>query len=756
MPDFRSHGPSEFRVRSPVFLASLLIALVRVRLAAQTPPSLGSEFQINTYTSASETGPAVSCNPDGTFIVTWTDNSEDGSDFGVFGQRFDGAGLKAGDEFRVNSYTTGYQWFPSVGSDEQGNFVVVWYGVGAGSTSATDYSIFGKRYNAAGAPVGTDFVANTFTGGDVFGGDVAVAPAGDFVVVWTAKDEVSDYDVFGQRFSSAGTKVGSEFLVNTYTTGRQINGRVALDRSGGFVVVWTSVDQDGSDSGVFGQRFNSSGAKAGSEFQVNTYTTGYQGAARVAADRGGNFVVVWSEEAGGGPSRNILGQRFDGSGEKVGTEFQVNTTTGANYSSPGLTMDPSGNFLVVWTGSDGDGNGVLGQRFDRAGNRIGTTFAVNAYTTDNQSRANVCDAGHGFVVTWDSHEQNDAGYGVFGRRQRFHPDGLAVDVHGNGTSDLNGVLEPGEAAVVEPHWTNEGGGVHGLTGNTASVTGPAGPTYTLLDGTAAYGDILFGVQTDCNATADCYAVQISGTRPSTHWDAEFQEDLDIGGSTDLEDSPGRQLHGRAALRTVLQEDRNAATQRHHGRLQCDAVLSLGLRHARRDVHLHRQGHRRAGRPRANGRRRGRFRVRLRLRGPFPLHRRVPDRLLLQARSLPGRAKRHAGMHADTVLPEPDDHPGRDGFLHRKGDRGAKGGTAVPVSYTDPVTSRSYSCISGSANLHFTDVPVSNAFCKHIHYLWAKGIVDGCTATKYCPSSPVARDAMAKFIANGLGLQLYGP
>ncbi len=743
-------------MRSPVYLASLLIALVPVRLAAQTPPSLGSEFQINTYTSASESGPAVACNPDGTFVVAWTDNLEDGSDFGVFGQRFDAAGLKAGGEFRVNTYTTGYQWFPSVASDAEGNFVVVWYGVGAGSTSATDYSIFGKRYNAAGAPLGSDFVANTFTGGNVFGGDVAAAPAGNFVVVWTAKDEVSDYDVFGQRFSSAGSKVGSEFLVNTYTTGRQINGRVALDRSGGFVVVWTSVDQDGSGPGVFGQRFSASGAKTGSEFQVNTYTTGYQGAARVAVDRGGNFVVVWSEGAGGGPNRNILGQRFDGSGKRVDTEFQVNTTTGAPYSAPGLTMDPSGNFLVVWTGSDGDGNGVLGQRFDRAGDRIGTTFAINSYTTDNQSRGGVCDAGHGFVVTWDSHEQNDAGYGVFGRRQRFHPDGLAVDVHGNGTSDLNGVLEPGEAAVVEPHWTNEGGGIHGLNGNTAEVTGPAGPTYTLLDGAAAYGDILFGVQTDCNATADCYAVQIGGTRPATHWDAEFQEDLDVGGSQIWK------LHLGDSFTDVPRSEpfyKKIETLLHNGiTTGCNATQYCPSASVTRDAMS--------------------IFIAKGVVGPGNL---VPTTGLVGASAYdcsPGghslftdvsptdsfcRHVHYLAAQNVTLGCTPTQYcPGqtitRDAMASfiAKAIVAPKGGTGVPVSYTDPVTLRTYSCISGSANLHFSDVPVSSAFCKHIHYLWAKGIVDGCTATKYCPSSPVARDAMAKFIANGLGLQLYGP
>ena len=85
-----------------------------------------------------------------------------------------------------------------------------------------------------------------------------------------------------------------------------------------------------------------------------------------------------------------------------------------------------------------------------------------------------------------------------------------------------------------------------------------------------------------------------------------------------------------------------------------------------------------------------------------------------------------------------------------------GGSAIPVVYTDPGTARSYSCNPGAPSVHFTDVPASNAFCKHIHYLWAKGIVDGCTTTHFCPGDAVARDAMAKFIANGFGLELYGP
>jgi len=59
-------------------------------------------------------------------------------------------------------------------------------------------------------------------------------------------------------------------------------------------------------------------------------------------------------------------------------------------------------------------------------------------------------------------------------------------------------------------------------------------------------------------------------------------------------------------------------------------------------------------------------------------------------------------------------------------------------------------------VHFSDVPATDAFCKHVHYLWAKGIIAGCSATQYCPADPVTRDAMAKFLSNAFALQLYGP
>ena len=126
---------------------------------------------------------------------------------------------------------------------------------------------------------------------------MAMDSAGDFVVAWTGgnNEDGSGYGIFAQRYNASGLAQGSEFRVNTYTTGTQGgfstgNGpSVAMDSVGDFVITWQSYGEDGSSYGIYGQRFNASGATQGSEFQVNTYTTGSQKEAKVAMDSAGDF-----------------------------------------------------------------------------------------------------------------------------------------------------------------------------------------------------------------------------------------------------------------------------------------------------------------------------------------------------------------------------------------------------------------------------------------------------------------------------------
>jgi len=405
--------------RAWLVLAIGLLCVPRAAWPQQGNP-VGPEFRINTYTTNIQNEPAVTADASGNFVVVWDSANQDGSLLGVFGQRFGSSGAPLGPEFRVNTSTTDLQETPSVATDSAGNFVVAW--TSRGGYGGTPADVFGQRYASSGAALGPEFRINTFSTSAQAQPAVAAGPAGDFVVVWSSADQDgSNLGVFGQRFASSGVPVGPEFQVNTYTTSLQYAPSVAADSAGNFVVAWTSSGgYGGTPADIFGQRYASSGAPLGPEFRINTYTTSAQSRAAVAADASGNFVVVWDSAGQDGSSSGIFGQRFASSGAPVGPEFRVNTSTADLQFAPSVAADSAGNFVVAWTSSGGYGGmpaDVFGQRFSSVGAPLGPEFRINTYTTSGQHRTAVAaDPAGNFVVTWDSYGQDGAGFGVFGQR----------------------------------------------------------------------------------------------------------------------------------------------------------------------------------------------------------------------------------------------------------------------------------------------------------------------------------------------------
>jgi hypothetical protein len=68
------------------------VLLVGATLArAQGPIPAGPEFQVNTYTTSSQSGPSVAMDPDGAFVVVWQSYGSGGTDTSgrsIQGQRF--------------------------------------------------------------------------------------------------------------------------------------------------------------------------------------------------------------------------------------------------------------------------------------------------------------------------------------------------------------------------------------------------------------------------------------------------------------------------------------------------------------------------------------------------------------------------------------------------------------------------------------------------------------------------------------------
>lgn len=183
----------------------------------------------------------------------------------------------------------------------------------------------------------------------------AVDPAGNSVVIWISRGQEApdlinlEDGVYARLFDPSGQPRGKIIHVNTFERGDQNYPAVAISRSG-FVVIWQSSDQDGSGAGVYGQRFSADGQRLGSEFLVPNNTAGDQYIPRVAMDPSGNFIVTWTGMDLSDPSRvAVFARRFDAGGRPLGDEFQVSEEKPeTSFLASDITVDASGRFAIAW------------------------------------------------------------------------------------------------------------------------------------------------------------------------------------------------------------------------------------------------------------------------------------------------------------------------------------------------------------------------------------------------------------------------
>jgi Ca2+-binding RTX toxin-like protein len=379
--------------------------------------SVGAEFQVNTETTGIQSRPSMAMDADGDYVVTWQSNSQDGSGYGIYAQRYNAAGVAQDTEFQVNTFTTNGQISPSVAMDADGDFVVSWQSYGQ---DGSVLGIYARRYNAAGVAQGGEFQVNTFTTNSQSSPSVAMDADGDFVVSWHSYgQDLSGYGIYAQRYNAAGVAQGGEFSVNTFTTNSQRFSSVAMDDDGDFVVTWHSGGQDGNNYGIYAQRYNAAGVAQGGEFPVNTFTTNSQSTPSVAMDADGDFVVTWHSFGQDGNNYGTYAQRYNAAGVAQGGEFRVNTFTNGHQFSSSVAMDADGDFVVSWQsfGQDGNNYGIYAQRYNAAGVPQGGEFRVNTFTSNSQRAPSVAmDADGDFVVAWESNGQDGSGFGVYAQR----------------------------------------------------------------------------------------------------------------------------------------------------------------------------------------------------------------------------------------------------------------------------------------------------------------------------------------------------
>jgi hypothetical protein len=332
------------------------------------------------------------------------------------------------------------------------------------------------------------------------------------------------------------------------------------------------------------------------------------------------------------------------------------------------------------------------------------------------------------------------------------PQFLVVDPDGDG------VFEPGETVAVDPACNNTTGAPISLTGTASSFTGPSGASYGILDSAASYGPIPAGTAESCAVAANCYSMTVipGASRPATHWDATFSETtssgpakvwtLHIGGS--FSDVPTSQPFYKK-IETLLHSGITTGCTGttycpgdHVARSQMAIFIAKGMAGGGANVPASGTVGSSAYNCTAGG-------VSLFSDvSPTDIFCKHVHYMAVQNVTL--------GCSGGNFCPHGTISRSDMAIFVAKAIVAPGGGAAVPQTYTDAGTGLSYSCNPASPNLHFTDIGVGDAFCKQVHFLWARNIVSGCTATTYCPTQGVTRDQMARFLGNAFDLVLYAP
>lgn len=344
---------------------------------------VGSESVVSTSLSRSHADAVVTGLTSGGYVVAWKANEGSGDDIRL--QRFDVNGSKVGGESQVNTYSLYDQDSARVMALADGGFVVNWASWGQ---DGSDWGGYLQRYDANGAKVGSETRVATSTSGPQDGAVLTHLNDGGYMAVWEGNGSGDTSGIFAQRFSSSWAKVGSETRINTTTTNLQTDAAITTLKNGSYVITWQSQPADNDDDDdtsapgdIYAQLYSASGTKIGGETRVNTTTSGYQEEARVTALNDGSYVVTWSGN-GVGDASGIFLQRFNSSGAKVGAETRINTTTDGNQEFSSITVLADGGYLIAWESYDAFNNPeIFSQRFDASGQKLSGLVGDSAANT---------------------------------------------------------------------------------------------------------------------------------------------------------------------------------------------------------------------------------------------------------------------------------------------------------------------------------------------------------------------------------------
>ncbi len=380
----------------------------------------------------------------GDFSVVWIDKRKNARDI-FYRQKIL---MNIARLFGINSNLNDSIEFQSYYNENIFDITTVLYGYVITWVSAESENLFAQRYfvgyKEPDKPIGPIIKVNDFQKPTICGRfgnpSVASTPDGGFIIAFEEMSQGIGMNIYMQRFSNHGAKIGNNIRINDDTTSFHIDKpAISTDANGNFVISWvynpffTSSDKNA----ILAQRFNADGTRIGHNFRVDqdNYDVINYSAPDIALSDSGKFLVVWVSEYYSSDSSEtyyrLNAQRYSKDGSKIDSNFVIsdNDYLLSQKYSPKVVASKNGGFIVTWVEHrvfplKAD---IFVQSIDENGQLIGPNYLVNDARQGDQSCPDITVNSNGyFLIAWDD-ERNGVGKDIYA--QVFNPNGMPRGVN---------------------------------------------------------------------------------------------------------------------------------------------------------------------------------------------------------------------------------------------------------------------------------------------------------------------------------------
>ncbi len=256
---------------------------------------------------------------------------------------------------------------------------------------------------------------------------IGVDSLGNFTVVW--QDQRNNRpNVYCQRFDPGGHFRGNNFRINSIpdSSGRP---SIAVTISGTISICWLEINNTIPNSSKIKFRiFSNEGIPTTAEILLNDTVGNFTGSPSIGVNNNCEFIIAWNQNG-------VLYQKVDSNGNKIGNNIKVNDNIVlAGQGDPAITVRTDGSYIITWhdtrppAGVDSDD--IYFQMFDKFGNRIGANQKVN----DDVSNFNLqlspkisSDISGRFVIAWYDDRLNNSHSEIYG--QNYLNDGSKFGIN---------------------------------------------------------------------------------------------------------------------------------------------------------------------------------------------------------------------------------------------------------------------------------------------------------------------------------------